>query len=95
MKLNPQLKQDLINYIKDRQKGKIKPKVSVVAPYKLSDDELRSLKKKIGLLNEAEVSVEVDTNIMAGIIIKYGSQVIDLSLKSELHKLEQTLYETA
>lgn len=95
MKFSPQLKQDLISYIKDRQSGKIKPKVTVVAPYKLSDDELSTIKRKIGLLKEAQVSVEVDKDIMAGIIIKYGSQVIDLSLKSELHKLEQTLYETA
>lgn len=95
MKFSPQLKQDLINYIKDRQKGKVKPKVTVVSPYKLSDDELKALKRKVELLNEADISVEVDKNIMAGIIIKYGSQVIDLSLKSELLKLEQMLYETA
>ncbi len=95
MKFSPQLKQDLINYIKDRQKGKVKPKVTVVSPYKLSDDELKTLKRKVELLNEADISVEVDQNIMAGVIIKYGSQVIDLSLKSELLKLEQMLYETA
>jgi len=95
MKFNPQLKQDLIKYIKDRMNGTIKPKVTVVAPYKLSDTEMDALKKKVSLLKEAQVVVEVDKNIMAGIIIKYGSQVIDLSLKTELHKLEQTIYETA
>jgi F0F1-type ATP synthase delta subunit len=95
MKFNPQLKQDLINYIKDRQKGNIKPKVVVIAPYELSSSELDAIKQKVPLLKEAQVSVEVDKTIMAGIIIKYGSQVIDLSLNSELHKLEQTLYETA
>ena len=95
MKFSPQLKQDLINYIKDRQNGKVKPKITVIAPYELSNAELDSLKKKITFLSEAQVSVVVDKNIMAGIIIKYGSQVIDLSLKTELHKLEQTIYETA
>ena len=95
MKFNPQLKQDLINYIKERQAGNIKPKITVVAPYKLSDSELQDLKKKVSLLKEAQILVEVDKNIMAGIVIKYGSQVIDLSLKTELHKLEQMIYETA
>jgi F0F1-type ATP synthase delta subunit len=32
---------------------------------------------------------------MAGIIIQYGSQMIDLSLKSEIKKLEHRLYDTA
>lgn len=95
MKLQPQLKQDLIQYIKDRMKGKGKPKVTITAAYKLSTDELNELKKKVSLLKEAEISVDVDPKMLAGIIITYGSQVIDLSLQSELHKLEQTLYETA
>jgi F0F1-type ATP synthase delta subunit len=93
MKLNPQLKQDLITYIKDRMKGKAAPKVTLVAPYKLSSSEVDSIIKKLSL-NGAQVTTEVDESLMAGIIIRYGSQVIDLSLKSELHKLEQTLYET-
>lgn len=95
MKFSPQLKQDLVNYIKERQKGNVKPNITVVAPYKLSDSELNDLKKKVSLLKEAQISVEVDKNIMAGIVIRYGSQVIDLSLKTELHKLEQMIYETA
>ena len=95
MKINPEIKQDLISYIKDRINGSKKPKVQVIAPYRLSDEEVSSLKKKIDILEHAELELVVDPSIMAGIIIKYGSQMIDLSLDSELHKLEQKLYETA
>jgi F0F1-type ATP synthase delta subunit len=95
MKINPEIKQDLISYIKDRLSGATKPKVQVIAPYRLSDEEVTTLKKKISVLEHAEIELVVDKIMLAGIIIKYGSQMIDLSLDSELHKLEQKLYETA
>ena len=95
MKINPEIKQDLISYIKQRMSGNAMPKVQVVAPYRLSDQELNTLKQKIELLEHADIEIEVDETMLAGIIIRYGSQMIDLSLNSELHKLEQKLYETA
>jgi len=95
MKLNPQLKQELVGYLKDKMANKGKPKITVIAPYELSNQELDEIKNKIEILKSAEIKVEVDKNLLAGIVIKYGSRVIDLSLKSELQKLENTLYETA
>ncbi len=93
--MNPQLRQDLVNYLKDKLRNKSKPKITLIAPYELSEAELEELKKKIPLLSETELILKVKPEIMAGIIIRYGSQMIDLSLKSEIKKLEHTLYETA
>lgn len=96
MKIDPALKQDLKNYIRDRLSNKSgKAYVTVVAPYEIGQQELDLLKKKIHLLENAHITVEVDKSIMAGVVIKYGSRMIDLSLRSELQKLQHTLYETA
>lgn len=95
MKLDTAVKQDLVSYLKNRLSGKTKPRVKVIAPYKLTSEELNVLKKKIEFLSEADIEQEIDTTMLAGVIIQYGSQMLDLSLKNELQKLEQTLYETA
>jgi len=95
MKLNPEVKKDLISYLRNRMRGDAKPVVEIVAPYALSQSEINELKTKIELLDKAEIKTSVDKSMLAGIIIRYGSQMIDLSLKNELQKLEQTLYETA
>ncbi len=95
MKFNPQVKQELLTYLKDRLNNNTKPKITIVAPYALSEQELSDLKNKIPMLSEAEITVTVDAGIMAGIIIKYDSRMIDLSLQSEIKKLEHRLYDTA
>ena len=96
MKIDSALKQDLKNYIRDRLLNKGgKAFVTVAAPYELKHEELEMLKKKISMLNDAHITVEVDPTILAGVIVKYGSRMIDLSLRSELQKLAHTLYETA
>lgn len=96
MKIDPALKHDLKTYIRERLQNKGgKAYVTIVAPYTLGEAELATLKKKVPMLIDAHISLEVDESVMAGIIIRYGSRMIDLSLRSELHKLEQTLYETA
>ncbi len=96
MKIDPALKTDLKNYIRERLTNKTgQAYVTIVAPYELGAEELNLLKKKIHLLENAHISVEVDKSIMAGVVIKYGSRMIDLSLRSELQKLQHTLYETA
>lgn len=95
MKIDPELKQDLKNYLQQRLREEAKGKVTILAPYKLSNEEIDTLKKKIDILQDADITTEKDESMLAGIIIRYGSRMIDLSLKTELQKLEKTLYETA
>lgn len=96
MKINQGLKEDLKSYIKRRllEEG-VTVYVTLVAPYELGQEEIDMLKKRIPQLKEAKIVTEVDPSLMAGLLIKYGSSVIDLSLKTQLQTLEQTLYETA
>jgi len=94
MIIEPQLKADLKAYLLERLKTKKVAKVVVKAPYLLDNAEIYMLKKRIKLLDKATIHKEVDISILAGCIIQFGSQVIDLSLNSELQTLEHILYET-
>jgi len=94
MNIDPVLKEDLKQYLLLKQKVKQQPKIVVKAPYELSSADINVLKKKIHVLSHAEVIVKVDTSILAGIVIQFGSSVIDLSLNAELQTLAHTLYET-
>lgn len=94
MNIDPALKEDLKSYLLNKLKTKQKPKVVVKAPYELSSQDIDTLTKKIDLLSEAEITVVVDTTIMAGFLIQFGSSVIDLTLNAELQTLAHTLYET-
>ena len=90
MKLNPQLKQELKEYVAKRLNVKAS-RVEVVSPYKLHDEEINSLRKNISILEQAEISNSVDPNILAGVVIKFGSKMIDLSIKGELHDIRNKI----
>ncbi|MDA1317200.1 MAG: F0F1 ATP synthase subunit delta [bacterium] len=94
MIIEPKLKADLKAYLLDRLKTKKVAKVVIRAPYMLGDQEIDMLKQRIEMLHQATIYQEVDEKILAGCIIQFGSQVIDLSLNRQLQTLEHILYET-
>ncbi|GIW64877.1 MAG: hypothetical protein KatS3mg092_0810 [Patescibacteria group bacterium] len=65
----------------------------VYSTYKLSNDELESLIKKIPQLKKYQIKNIVDKSIIAGIVIKFSDKIIDLSLKNRLKIIFQKLYE--
>ncbi|CAN5174701.1 hypothetical protein BH09PAT2_BH09PAT2_11150 [soil metagenome] len=96
MKIDSTLKQEFKQFVHEAQKQhSTKPEVTIVAPYQLGEEELSLLKGKISLLKEAHIKTEVDASLLAGVIIKYGSRMIDITIRTELQKLQHTLYETA
>lgn len=90
MKLNPQIKQELKEYVSKRLRDNTPP-VEVVSPYKLSDRELNSLKENISILKQAQITNLIDPTIMAGVVIKFGSKMIDLSIKGELQSIKNRI----
>ncbi|PIZ64629.1 hypothetical protein COY14_04350 [Candidatus Roizmanbacteria bacterium CG_4_10_14_0_2_um_filter_36_9] len=95
MKIDPTIKKELRKYLLDRMSGKKKAKVTITAPYELERSDVENLKKKISILSEADIEIAVDKNILAGVVITFGSKVIDLTINTELQKLAHTIYETA
>ncbi len=65
----------------------------VYSTYKLSNDELENLIKKIPQLKKYQIKNIVDKSIIAGIVIKFSDKIIDLSLKNRLKIIFQKLYE--
>lgn len=94
MHIDPALKEDLKRYLLQKLNNNQIPQVTIRAPFQLSSEDISSLKKKIDLLEQADITVEVDSAVLAGVIIQFGSSVIDLSINTELQTLAHTLYET-
>jgi len=92
MKINPKLKEDLKSFLMEKIK-KEQNRVVVYSADSLGTDEKKSLEKKFSDLNWKETDYQIDKSVIAGIIIKVGSQTIDLSLLGSLSKLSNTLYE--
>lgn len=72
---------------------KTNKQVIIVSAHSLSEEEMGLIKKDIPLLGSVEVKNEVDKKIMAGIIIKIGSLIIDQSLSTKIKKYLQHIYE--
>lgn len=89
MKLTPKLREEVKQFLQsrlqeERQYGQI------IAPYELSDAEVKMIKEKYPLLTNAQVTTHVDPSLIAGFVIQMGSKRIDCSLKSRLHSLFQS-----
>lgn len=79
-------------YVERRLKDK-KKDVTIISSYKLSDQEITEIKDRFPFIEKkgGEVRNKVNTDLMAGLIIKFGSKVLDLTLESQLSNLERDL----
>ncbi|MBI3619869.1 F0F1 ATP synthase subunit delta [Candidatus Roizmanbacteria bacterium] len=93
MKLDPQTRLELKMLFQERL-DRIKERVTVVSSHKLTDEEISLLFKKVGPEKKPrEVEYVVDKSLLAGIVVKIGSKVMDFSLKGRLNNLQETMYE--
>lgn len=93
MKINPRLKEELKAYLKNRLRHDPR-QVVIVSSYKLNGKELDNIKNEIAVLKNAQVVNEVDPSLMAGIILRFDSKMIDLSLGGELFQLQKRIHES-
>jgi F-type H+-transporting ATPase subunit delta len=65
----------------------------VVTAHALKDDQLAALKQQLGSRVGREVSIEtrIDPEILGGIVIKLGSQMIDSSIRTKLNRLAEAM----
>ncbi|MBI1276183.1 ATP synthase F1 subunit delta [bacterium] len=70
---------------------------SVTTAYELSDAERKALtgelEKAVG--SKVELHEEVNENILGGVVVRLGSQMMDLSLRSQLTSLKRQLRKAA
>ncbi|MCH8615842.1 F0F1 ATP synthase subunit delta [Sphingomonas sp. SM33] len=65
----------------------------VVTAHALKDDQLAALKLQLRSRVGREVSIEtrIDPEILGGIVIKLGSQMIDSSIRTKLNRLAEAM----
>lgn len=88
MKISPGVKNDLKRYL-IRTLRERDEEVTVLSACKLDKTDMESVYKMLKGVDKSAVHVEVDASLLAGIVIKKGSKVIDLSLKSQLEQLQR------
>ncbi len=92
MKIKPRLKEDLRKYLLLKL-GEEAKNVTVISSHKLTNEELENIILVFPNIKNKRIKIEVDENLMAGFIIKEGSKIIDLSLKSSLNKIKKNIDE--
>lgn len=93
MKISPAIKEHLKKYLEDLMEEERKS-ATIISSFKLKDDDLKVLYDSVPFLKNAKKRFEVDENLMAGVIIKIGTKMIDLSLNGQLNKLKNLIYAT-
>ena len=65
----------------------------VVTARPLNDNQIAALKKQLRARAGREVAIEtrIDPEILGGLIVKLGSQMIDSSIRTKLNRLAQAM----
>ncbi len=94
MKIKPEIREDLKRFLKEKLQRKQR-EITIVAPYKLSREDLAEIFEQYPQLESKVINSEVDPAILAGIIIKQGTKVLDLSLAERIKNLRNLANEIA
>ena len=95
MKIDPIIAQELKRLFKKKIDNS-SAGVIIVSAYELSVEEKQILASWFEKFSQnINIDYRVEQNILAGIIIKIQSTIIDLSLKGRLENLKHDLYESA
>jgi len=65
----------------------------IVTSRPLNDDQIAALKQQLRARAGRDVNIDatVDPNILGGIVVKLGSQMIDASIRTKLNRLAQAM----
>jgi F0F1-type ATP synthase delta subunit len=94
MKIKPEIKEEIKRIIHEKLQSK-QQEVTIVAPYRLSSDELQEIFKQLPQLEGKKIVTVVDPSLIAGIIIKQGTKVLDLSIAERVRNLQHLVNEVA
>lgn len=65
----------------------------IVSTYKLSRDEINIILNKVPHLKNYQIENTVNPKIYGGVIITFGTKVIDFSLVNQLRNFRKAFYE--
>lgn len=76
-----------------QERLKTNSRVLVYSSYPLSNEDMVEIKRQIPVLANAQIDNQIDKKLLAGVIIKIGSLVIDQSLATKIQKYLKHIYE--
>lgn len=92
MRVKPRLKEEVKKFLRQKQEEE-ENKVIITTPYRLNEQDLKQVLDSFPDLKEKRAEQIIDDSLIAGIVIKHGSKITDLSLKQYLTNLEQRINE--
>ncbi len=93
MQLDKNLKEDVKKYLETKIKEE-RDKTIIISSYNLSQEEIDKVLNIFPFLNKNNCVNQIDPNILAGVVIKFKSKIIDLSFSSQLRNFKRLMYET-
>ena len=92
MKIKPRLKEDLKKFLflKLGEESKV---VTLISSHKLTNEQIEDIKERFPRIKNKEIILEIKENLMAGFILKEGSKITEISLKSNLNNIKKNIYE--
>ena len=94
MKIKPRLKEELKKFMLAKEEEE-ENRVVISSAYKLSEKEIKAISSLFPELKGKKVEQRLDESLIAGVVIRHGSKVRDLSLRQQLTNLEQRIHEIA
>ncbi|GEM_PF-1722934 len=88
MKIKPYIKKYIKDYAKQRHTDQ-NSTVQLISAQTLSDEDIQSLVERIPDLRGKKIKKTVDDSLLAGVIIKKSSKMLDLSLRSQLNQFRK------
>lgn len=92
MIIDSTIKEEIRKYLLERMTKDTLTAV-VYTPYKLSQNEINSVKKELPFFSKYRIINLVDKDIISGFIIKFGTKIIDVSMRNQLKNFQKRLYE--
>ncbi len=92
MKIKPRLKEELKRFMLAKEEEE-ENRVIISSAYKLSEKEVAVISSLFPELKGKKIEQKLDESLIAGVVIRHGSKVRDLSLRQQLANLEQRIHE--
>ncbi|MFN4212642.1 MAG: F0F1 ATP synthase subunit delta [Microgenomates group bacterium] len=89
MNKDSDIKEKLRTFFKDELKGE--KTLTIISTYKLSDDDLALIRKIFSIPADFKIINLIDIKILGGLIFKFGSKIIDLSITGHLKNFKKLI----
>jgi len=95
MKIDISLRNRLKEYTKRTLEKEMKGKVTIVTPYKLTDEVRQRFYQIFPELREKTVENKIDPRILGGFVIYDNAMILDASIEGKIKSLADKIYESS